>query len=405
MQSAEIIIIGGGLIGLATAYQLAQQGRQILLIEKEAEIGTQLSNRSGIMHRAVHVRPNSAAAQYLRSGHPLLRAFCEQASIPLRTGDQLFLATDERDLPNLEQLKQQALANGVRWRNISADEIPTIEPFASGIAGLLIEDVPIVDFQQVAQSLALHIEMLGGQIITHEAVLGLSGRTNGVIVKTQQETYVARYAINAAGTHADQLARQAGHQSNFTFVPFRGEYMRLASPAGNDCHHLIFPIPRLDMPFLGIHLARLDDSIVLCGSNAILAGGRQQRRKGQISLRTSVSNLFSSPIRKLSRRYFQTALWEQRRSWNKNLFALTLQRLVPSITRQRLTRIQGGTQNFAITEDGVFINDFVIESAERIIHILSTPNFGASACLGIGQAIANALSPMHLPEFSSKSDE
>lgn len=388
MQSAEFVIIGGGLIGLATAYQLALAGRQVVLLEKEADIATQQSGQTGILHSAIHVRPNSLAAQHIRYGGGMLRTFCRQESIPLQQGNQLFVASETSDLPNLKLLKQQGLLNGIQCDDLSAEQIPEIEPYATGIAGLVVRDVPTVNFQHVAQRLALRIEMMGGQVCTHEVVQGIRTREGGVVVKSSKNLYVAQYVINAAGSYAERVANLAGYQSNYTLVPFRGEYMQMKLAHSYQCKHLIFPVPNLDMPFLGIHMARLGIGRVLCGPNAILAGGQNQHRKGQISLRTSLSHFTSLPIRRLSRRYFQTALWEQRRSWSKGLFTLTLQQFVPTLEKSQLSRTTGGTQQYAITSAGEFVNDFVIESAERITHILSTPNFGATACLSIGQAIA-----------------
>ena len=387
MQSAEIVIIGGGLIGLACAYQLTQAGHQVVLLEKADEVGTQLSDHVGIIHSAIHSRPNSLAAHHVRYGNGMLHTFCRQESIPLRCGNQLFVASDAADAANLAHLKQQGLMNGVRCHEISAETIRDIEPYATGVAGLIVEDVPIVNFKQVAQRLALRIEMAGGIIQTRQSVIGLQSQLGGVFVKTANTLYLAHHVINATGAAAPRLAARAGHRSPSTIVPFRGEYMRLKPLFAHQCTHLIFPVPDQALPFLGIHLAHVGAGEVLCGPNAILAGALRQRRKGQINLRTSVSQLLSPPVRKLSRRYLQTALWEQRRSWSRSLFALTLQRMVPTIEKPQLERIAGGTQGFAITSDGRFVNDFVIESAEHITHILSTPNFGATACLSIGQSM------------------
>ncbi len=389
MQSADLIIIGGGIIGLATAYYASQIPQQkIILLEKEPDIAQHQSRQNwSMIELGARFEANTHAAYHLRYGMRLLRDFCEREKIKIVDRSLLYIAADAEDLSSLREVQRRAVAGGVSTEWVT--DVRAIEPHASGTAGLLFSDSGIFSPQEVTRRFALRFEMNGGRILTNQRVLGLQERDEGVIVQTKKETWVTKHVVNAAGLYADRLAAKMDVITLETIVPFRGEGFTLKPHAAYLCHSIILPSTDLTLPFNGIGLTRTQDGTVFAGTNAVMAGGREQRRKGQISLRTSAENLLSPAVRKLTRRHFQTALWEQRRSFSRDLFALTLQRLVPAITKHDLQRAPASTQGFALREDGTFINDFVFAETPRTFHVLSVANGGATAGLSIGRMIAD----------------
>lgn len=393
-QSTDLIVIGGGLIGLATAWQFLQQqpGRSVLLLEKEAAVAQHQSGRnSGVLHSGIYYAPDSHKAYHCRYGKGLLRAFCQAENLPLRETGKLIVAIDDDERAPLRALYQRGLANGVRCTWLEQDALRQIEPYAAGVAAVHVGEAAVVDFQRVAQRLAERIAAAGGRVLTDSAVVGVQERPEGVIVQTAGATLIGRVAVNAAGLYADRIARLAGVQPHVKIVPFRGEYYRLRPAATHLVRGLIYPVPDPTLPFLGVHFTRTLYGEVDCGPNAVLAGSREGYRKGQINLRDSLEQLTSRRVRRLTQRHLQTALWEQRRAWSKALFALTLQRLVPAVSADDLLPAPAGVRAQALTPAGELVNDFVFTQTARMVHVLSAPSPGATACLSVGRTIAQRL--------------
>lgn len=391
MQSADFISIGGGLIGLASAYYFlqAKPHARVLVLEKEADIAQhQSSHNSGVLHSGIFWPPNSQKAQHTRAGQQLLRDFCERENIDYAICGKLIVAGDSAEIPQLNALHQQAVANNIACQLLDSDSAHAIEPQCHAVAALHIPSSGVVDYAAVARRLALRIEMLGGQIKTRSKVIGLLERPEGIIVQTEQASFVTPYLVNAAGLHADRLAHKLGLAQNIKILPFRGDYFRLNSRASDLINGQIFPIPNADLPFTGIHLTRGLDGTVLAGPNAVLAGSREGYRKGNIKLRDTLDQLTSRRVRRLTRQHFATALWEKRRSLSKELFAMTVQRLVPAISADDLLPAPSGVSTYAITPEGQLLTDFVVESTPRSVHLLSLPTPGATACLSFGRTLA-----------------
>ena len=393
MQSAEFIAIGGGLIGLASAYYYLQTNRdsRVLVLEKEADVAQhQSSHNSNVLHAGIGLRPNSLKAQHVRYGRGMLVEFCRQEKLPIAVSGQVVVAVNSAEIPHLETLHKHAISNGVNCALIDADQLRAIEPHASGIAALHTPDAGVIDYQQIARRLALRIEMAGGRVITNAKVVGMQERPEGVIIQTEKATYIAAHAANAAGLFADRLAHKAGFERDLKILPFRGEYWHLNRSVNHLINTQIFPVPDETLPFSGIHLTKQLDGTILCGPNAILAGSREGYKKGRINLRDSLDQWTSRRVRRLTRQHFSTALWEQRRSWSKELFALTLQRLVPAIAESHLEPAPAGVSPYAITPDGTLLDDFVFAQTERLVHVISVPLPGATASLSIGRTIAHS---------------
>lgn len=394
MQSAETIIIGGGIIGLATAYYVQQrqpQGR-VIVLEKEPTIAQHQSGRnSGVLHSGIYYAPNSHKAYHCRYGKGMMRDFCRAEDLPFRICGKVIVAIDADEVPRLHDLYKRGVANGVRCELIDQARLHVIEPYAAGVAAIYIPDAAVVDFKAVAERLAMRFEQTGGIILTNHKVVGIQESEHSVIVQTKDDTFVAPTAVNAAGLYADRLAEQTGVDLPLKIVPFRGEYYRLKPESTYLCRSLIYPVPDPALPFLGVHFTRTLDGNVDCGPNAVMAGSREGYRKGRIRPRDFVGNFAYSGVRKLTRRHLHTATWEMRRSYSKRLFALTLQRLIPAVSADDLVKGESGVRAQAVTDDGVLIKDFVFHSTKRMVHVISAPSPGATSCLSIGRTIASTL--------------
>ncbi len=393
MESAEFIAIGGGLIGLATAYyyQQANPASRVLILEKEADIAQhQSSHNSNSLHVGLGLQPGSLKAQHVALGHAMLVDFCREEKLPFVASGQLMLAVDSAEIDQLNALQADAEQNGTTCHLLDQQQLTELEPHAAGLAALYTPDAAVVDYQSIARRLALRIEMAGGRVMTNQQVIGLQERDEVVIIQTKETSFIAKYAVNAAGLFADRLARKTSYAEDIKILPFRGEYLQLRPEACQLVRSQIFPVPNPSLPFTGIHLTRQVDGSVLCGPNAILAGSREGYKRGNISLRDSLDQMTSQRVRRLTRQNLATAIWEQRRSWSKELFTLTLQRLVPSITVEDVVSAPAGVSAYAIGSDGKLIDDFVFEQTQRMVHVISAPSPAASACLSIGRSIADS---------------
>lgn len=392
MNSADLIVIGGGLIGLASAYHflLEYPDRSVTVLEKEADFGQHQSrHNAGVLHSGMFCAAQSAKARHVRYGKGMMRQFCEDEGVDYAIYGKVIVAIDSAELPQLDALYRQGKANGVDCELIDANRLRQIEPHCTGIAAIFVEDGGIVDYASVTRQLALRVEMMGATLRTHSKVVGVLERPEGVIVKTESDSFVGKHLINAAGLHADRVAQLMGLDLPSKVVPFRGEYFRLGEFASQLVNGQIFPVPNPDLPFTGIHLTKQLDGSVLCGPNAIMAGGREGYRKGQINLRDAVDQATSRRVRRLTRQNFSTALWEQRRSWRKELFAMTVQRLVPAISAEDLTRAPAGVSAYAVDANGELSADFVFSQTNRTSHVISAPTPGATASLSLGRMLAS----------------
>lgn len=395
MQAFDLIVIGGGLLGLAGAHHFLgnNPGRTVCILEKEPFVAQHQSSRnSGVVHSGLFCRPHSLKAYHCRYGRGMLRDFCREYGLPYRQRSKVVIAIDEDEVERLLQIYHQGVANGVDCELINQQQLAQIEPHAAGVAAIQVNDAAVTDYERIALQLADLCREQGAAVLPLAQVIGLQERAEGVIVQTEQETYIGAAALNAAGLHADRIARMAGHSPTVTLLPFRGDYYRLDAAGSALVNGLIYPTPDRRLPFSGIHLTRGVSDRVIGGPNAVLAGGRESYRRLRPHPRDTLRHLASPSVRRLTRRHFGVALWEFRRSWSKELFAVTLQRLVPAIDGDGLTAIDSGIRAQAATNDGRLLDDFVFEQSARMVHVLSAPTPGATAALSIGRWLAARLS-------------
>ena len=394
MQSAELIVIGGGLIGLASAWHFLQTNpdSKALVLEKESDIAQHQSEyNQGVVHSGVLAPVGSLKRALSISGNALLRDFCAQEKLTFEMGGKLIVALDSAEIAQLEIRHHNAAADGIETHLLDGDAMRAIEPAISGDAALHVPSSASVNYGDIARRLALRIEMMGGRVLTNTRVIGIQETAQGVIVQAESRTFAGQCVINAAGLYADRLATASGIEIDWKIIPFRGESYRLSGYAARLVNSQIFPVPDDALPFTGIHLTRQTDGTVIAGPNSLLAGARDGYQRGRINLRDSLDHLTSRRVRRLTLNNFSTALWEQRRSWNPELFAITLQRMVPGISEHDLEPITAGVSGWPVDADGAIYDDFLFEQHGRVLHVLSAPTPGATACLSIGQKLVNQL--------------
>lgn len=396
-KRSDLTIIGGGIIGLATAMELAQKypGLKILVLEKENQIARhQTGHNSGVIHSGIYYRPESLKAQTCVAGRKALLAFCDQQGIRYDLCGKLIVATEEEDLPRLAELLRRGTANGVEGLEmIGPERLKEIEPHAAGIKALYAPTTGIIDFTEVARAYAARIRDRGGEILTSQEVKNIVPVEGALRIETSAQEFRSDYLINCAGLFSDRLARIMGCSDLYDsdpevrIIPFRGEYYKLVPERRFLVKGLIYPVPDPSFPFLGVHFTRSIHGEVEAGPNAVLAFAREGYSKRDINARDLWEILRHKGFRSLARKYWRTGLEETYRSFSKRAFTRALQRLLPEIRAGDLAPGGAGVRAQAVSSTGALIDDFVIEQTGNAIHVLNAPSPGATASLAIGKRI------------------
>ncbi|MHB0961257.1 MAG: L-2-hydroxyglutarate oxidase [Pirellulaceae bacterium] len=394
MESSDIAIIGGGILGLATAYRVTQRlsGRSLQLFEKESAVGQHQSGRnSGVLHSGIYYTPGSLKASNCRAGKRAMEAFCREQDIPFEKCGKVIVAVNEQEVPVLERIYQRGLANGVACERISPARLRELEPHAAGIDALHVPETGIVDFRQICQRLAALVQKAGGQVRTGTQVVGIRTDRDWFVLQTPRGSFRTRSLINCAGLHSDRVVTMCGEQPAVRIVPFRGEYYELQPSAHHLCRNLIYPVPDPNFPFLGVHFTRMIQGGVECGPNAVLAWAREGYRKTHINVRDTWNAIGYGGFLKLAGKYWRIGLGEMARSVSKRAFVRALQRLVPDIHRQDLVVGRSGVRAQAIAPDGTMVDDFLIQQSGPVIHVLNAPSPAATSALNIADLILDKL--------------
>ena len=323
MQSTDVLIVGGGIVGLATAYHLTRQypGRSVVLLEKEPELGLHQSGRnSGVLHSGIYYRPGSLRAQNCRTGKLAMEQFCAAEGIPYEICGKVIVAIDDAELPALERIRERGIANGVQCEIIDRARLAELEPHAAGVKALHVPETGIVDFPAVCRRLAQRVTEAGVQIICRAQVKGMQHQNGGVIVESEAGDFQAGYVVTCAGLYSDRVARLSGQELESKIIPFRGEYFELKPEAKHLCRNLIYPVPDPNFPFLGVHFTRLIHGEIECGPNAVLAFAREGYRKRDISLRDLADTLTYPGFLRMAAKYWRTGFGEMWRSFSKRAF-------------------------------------------------------------------------------------
>jgi L-2-hydroxyglutarate oxidase len=390
----DVIIVGGGIVGLATGWRLLQRrpGTRLTIIEKESAVAQhQTGHNSGVIHSGLYYRPGSLRATLCRDGAEQLIAFCREEGVPYDRCGKLVVATSEEEHPRLEELHRRGVANGLtglKW--LGPDEIKEVEPCCAGTRALLVPQTGIVSFRAVAEKYADKIRAAGGEIALGERVDTIrDGSASATVdVVTTTTTHTGRLLVVCAGLQADRLARQTQPDLPLRVTPFRGEYYELLPEARRLVRNLIYPVPNPTFPFLGVHFTRVIDGTIEAGPNAVFAFGREAYTRTGFNLRDTWEAVMWPGCRIMARRYWRTGLSEFHRSFSKAAFVKTLQRLIPEIRGEHLRPGGAGVRAMACHRDGTLLDDFHILNTGNIVHVCNAPSPAATASLAIGATIA-----------------
>lgn len=388
----DFIIIGGGIVGLATSLHLLQINPtlKIIILEKENEIAKhQTGNNSGVIHSGIYYKPGSLRATNCLRGYKMLLDFCDENNIPYDICGKIIVATDENELPRLQAIYERGIQNGlVGLKLLDQKQIKEYEPYCAGIMGVYVPQTGIIDYTLVSDKYAEKIIALNGEIALNQKVINIENNKSEIIVTTQNNTYLSKNLINCAGLYADKIAKLTHNNLSIQIVPFRGEYYTIKKEKEYLVNNLIYPVPDPNFPFLGVHFTRFIQGGVEAGPNAVLAYAREGYNKSTIVWRELLGSIFYKGFIKLAFKYWKTGFGEVYRSYSKRAFTKALQRLLPSLQKEDLLQGEAGVRASAMDRDGNVVDDFIIEKHDNIIHVLNTPSPAATASLSIGLTIA-----------------
>lgn len=392
-RAADYAIVGGGIVGLATAHELIGRypDTSIVLLEKETELAAHQTRRnSGVIHSGIYYKPGSLKAKLCLAGNASMVGFCREHSIRHEITGKLIVATEERELPALERLHERGLAHGLDVTLLSPEEAQQHEPHVRCLGAVHVPSTGIVDFGMVASRLAERIEELGVTLLRGERVNRLVSRGRSTLVSTERGTTIeAGQVIACAGLYSDRVVAMASAKSALRIVPFRGEYHEIANEKRHLVKGMIYPVPDDQFPFLGVHLTRHLDGSVHAGPNAVLAFSREGYRWLDVSLRDLASTLLWPGFLRFARRHWRTGLQEMARSLDRRATARSIARMIPEINAEDIRRGSAGVRAQAMELDGNLVDDFRIEREGRNLFVLNAPSPAATSSLEIARHIAN----------------
>ena len=389
----DVVVVGGGIIGLATSMKLTQDfpNLKVAVLEKEKEVAQhQTGHNSGVIHAGIYYAPGSQKANFCSTGGKLLRNFCDEYGIAYDMCGKLIVATDDSEVPQLEELFKRGTENGAEGlRMVDQEEIKEIEPYSAGVKAILSPNTGIIDYFEVSQAYATRMRENGGDLLTNVEVISIENKDGLVYMNTTSGTVVAKYVLNCAGLHADTVARMMGVDVGVKIVPFRGEYFSIIPEKEHMVKGLIYPVPNPSMPFLGVHFTRRINGSVEAGPNAVLAFAREGYKKTDVNFKDTLGTLSYSGFWKMSAKYWKVGMHEQYRSLVKGVFVKSLQKLMPEITGDDLGDPGAGVRAQVIDSNGGLLQDFAIEASANAIHVLSAPSPGATSSLTISEYIVD----------------
>lgn len=394
----DIAIVGAGIVGLSTAYQIlkGKPKTKLILLEKESDVGQhQTGHNSGVIHSGIYYKPGSLKAKNCIDGYKMLLQFAKENGIAMDLCGKLIVASNEKEKEQIQMLFNRGQENGLEGLKIlNSSEIKEVEPFVEGTQAIYVPQTGIIDYGIVCQKLKEKIEKLGGKVITNFEVQNLFEDKNNVVIQsTKRKEIQVKMAINCGGLQSDRLARKSVQHLDTKIVPFRGEYFKLKETSKYLVKNLVYPVPDPNFPFLGVHFTRMINGDVEAGPNAVLAFKREGYKKTDFNLSDFLETLIWPGFQKVAIKYWKTGLGELYRSYSKGAFTKALQKLIPSIQKSDLISAPAGVRAQASSRDGGLLDDFKIEEEGQLIHVLNAPSPAATSSLSIGKTVADLALP------------
>lgn len=390
----DIAIIGGGIIGTATALNLQEKGNySIVILEAEDHLAAhQTGNNSGVIHSGIYYKPGSLKAKNCTLGRDMMYRFCEENNIKHERCGKLVVAANEDELPALNELERRGKENGLKKiKRLKKEELKEYEPHVNGIEGLFVGETGIVDYKDVVEVYAKLIKSKGGEIKTKSRFRNLKKENGTLILETESGEIKAKFLVNCGGLQSDRIAKLCGVEPGLQIVPFRGEYYKIKKEKEYLIKNLIYPVPDPKFPFLGVHFTRMIKGGIEAGPNAVLALKREGYSKKNISIPDMLQMFAYSGFWRMASKHYKMAVHEFHRSYSKRAFVEALQKLIPELQYDDVYRNGAGVRAQALEPDGKLVDDFRIIEGEKMIHVLNAPSPGATASLSIGKTISETI--------------
>lgn len=395
MKHYDISIIGGGIVGLATAYSFLKSSPElkIALLEKEQKVAKhQTGHNSGVIHTGIYYKPGSLKAKNCVKGVKMLLAFCDEHDIPYDLCGKLIVATEEEELERLQNLYSRGVSNGVEGlRLIDKAELKKIEPYSNGIQAIHSPNTGIVDYGRVSEELLRQIQKMGADVYLGFKVEKINEGSSEIVLSSKEKEISTQRLINCAGLHADTIAKKSNCKFKEKIIPFRGEYYFLSKDASHMLNGLIYPVPNPKFPFLGVHLTKRISGEVELGPNAVLALAREGYKKSNFNAKEFARSLKFKGFWAMTTQNWKTGLYELYRSYSKRAFLKDIQRLMPDIKEKDLTPGGSGVRAQAVSPTGKIIDDFLIYNSPKILNVLNAPSPGATSSLAIAEHLKETL--------------
>ncbi len=394
MKSYDFVIIGGGIVGISTAWQLQQRypDAAILLIEKETDLAQhQTGHNSGVIHAGVYYQPGSLKADFCKRGATATMDFCREHAVPMLQCGKLLVATNDQELVRMNALAERCVRNGIQAEHLSAKELQQEEPHITGLGALLVSATGITDYKRITTEMAKQFKAMGGHVKTGGAVTALKEDDNAVSIQLGSVWLETAFLVACGGLMADRIAAMLGIGINFRIVPFRGEYYQLAARHNKLVKHLIYPIPDPELPFLGVHLTRMIDGSVTVGPNAVVGWKREGYGRYNLDLRDTLDMLTFKGFWKVLRANFWTGLGEFKDSFYKPGYLQRVRKYCPSLTAADLQPYPAGVRAQAVLEDGALVHDFLFAETGRSLHVCNAPSPAATSAIPIGAYLCDKI--------------
>ena len=398
MDHFDVLVAGGGIVGLASALQLQRSAPhlRVAVLEKEDRVAAHQSSRnSGVIHSGIYYKPGGLRATNCKRGYDLLLAFCREHGIPFDVCGKIIVATEESERGQLDAIYRRGIENGLAGiRKIGAGEAREIEPHVRACEAVFVPQAGIVDYGTVARKYAELIETGGGQIRTGEKVSGIRNYPDEIIVQTDNQEFATKILVNCAGLYSDKIARLTGEQPGVQILPFRGEYYDIKPERAHLVRNLIYPVPNPRFPFLGVHFTRMIEGGIEAGPNAVLAFRREGYSRWDLNVRELAETIGFPGFRKIARKYWRDGWAEMQRSFSKRHFVRALQKLVPEMQAGDLVPGRSGVRAMACDSAGNLLDDFLILTRPRVVNVCNAPSPAATASLAVGETVAQRVLAM-----------